>query len=186
MAQGLHRRGVTVNQGTLARLVVLFGSLSLVSFGGGNTVLPAMRQEAVMAQHWLTDRQFADLFALAQAAPGPSSLIVSLIGFAAAGITGAVVATVAMLGPSCALVYGACREWERLRASRWRTAIERGLAPVTVGLVFASALTVTRAADHGPAAYALTALATLALARTSVNPLLVMAGAATLGLLGAV
>ena len=67
----------------LVRLVVLFGSLSLVSFGGGNTVIPAMHREAVMSQHWLTDRQFADLFALAQAAPGPSSLIVSLIGFAA-------------------------------------------------------------------------------------------------------
>lgn len=175
-----------MSDGTLVRLATLFGSLSLVSFGGGNTVLPAMHQEAVGAQHWLTDRQFADLFALAQAAPGPSSLIVSLIGFAAAGITGAVVATVAMLGPSCVLVYGACRGWERLRTSRWRTAIERGLAPVTVGLVVASALTVTRAADHRAAAYALTAAATVVLAGTKVNPLAVMAAAATLGLLGLV
>jgi len=175
-----------VSEGTLVRLSMLFGSLSLVSFGGGNTVLPAMHREAVEAQHWLTDRQFADLFALAQAAPGPSSLIVSLIGFAAAGITGAVVATVAMLGPSCALVYGACQGWERLRTSRWRPAIERGLAPVTVGLVVASALTVTRAADHGPFAYGLTAVATVVLAGTKVNPLVVMAVAATLGLLGLV
>jgi hypothetical protein len=111
-------RGVAVSESTLVRLSMLFGSLSLVSFGGGNTVLPAMHREAVEAQHWLTDRQFADLFALAQAAPGPSSLLVSLIGFAAAGITGAVVATVAMLGPSCALVYGACQGWERLPRGR--------------------------------------------------------------------
>jgi chromate transporter len=175
-----------VNGGTLGRLAVLFGSLSLVSFGGGNTVVPAMHQDAVRSQHWLTDRQFADLFALAQAAPGPSSLFVSLIGFAAAGIAGAVVATVAMLGPSSVLVYGACRGWGRLRASRWRPAIERGLAPVTVGLVFASALTITRAADHGPAGYTLTALATLVLARTDLSPLVVMAAAAALGLLGLV
>ena len=171
---------------TLARLAILFGSLSLVSFGGGNTVVPAMHRDAVTVEHWLSDRQFADLFALAQAAPGPSSLFVSLIGFAAAGIAGAVVATLAMLAPSCALMYAASRGWERLRATRWRTAIERGLAPVTVGLVFATALTITRAADHGPAAYVLTAVATLALLRTRVNPLLVMGGAAALGLLGLV
>ena len=58
-----------MNGDRLARLAVLFGSLSLVSFGGGNTVVPAMHHEAVTSQHWLTDRQFADLFALAQAAP---------------------------------------------------------------------------------------------------------------------
>ena len=175
-----------MSDGPLARLAVLFGSLSLVSFGGGNTVIPAMHREAVSSQHWLTDRQFADLFALAQAAPGPSSLIVSLIGFAAAGITGAVVATVAMLGPSCALMYAAYRAWARLRGTKWQVAIQRGLAPVTVGLVFASALTITRAADHGAAGYLLTAFATILLVRTSVNPLVVMAAAAGLGLLGVV
>ncbi|TMA52606.1 MAG: chromate transporter [Deltaproteobacteria bacterium] len=180
------RRGAVVNGDRLARLAVLFGSLSLVSFGGGNTVVPAMHHEAVTSQHWLTDRQFADLFALAQAAPGPSSLIVALIGFAAAGIAGAVVATLAMLAPSCTVMFGTCRAWDRLRASPWHTAIERGLAPVTVGLVFATALTITRAADHGPAGYALTALATLLLVRTSVSPLIVMAAAAALGLLGLV
>jgi len=175
-----------VSEGPLARLAVLFGSLSLVSFGGGNTVIPAMHREAVVSQHWLTDRQFADLFALAQAAPGPSSLIVSLIGFAAAGITGAVVATVAMLGPSCALMYAAYRGWARLRGTKWQVAIQHGLAPVTVGLVFASALTITRAADHGVGGYLLTAAATVLLVQTSVNPLVVMAAAAGLGLLGIV
>jgi chromate transporter len=175
-----------VNDNPLVRLVALFGSLSLVSFGGGNTVIPAMHREAVVSQHWLTDRQFADLFALAQAAPGPSSLIVSLIGFAASGVTGALVATVAMLLPSCALMYAACRAWERLRGTKWQIAIQRGLAPVTVGLVFASALTILRAADHGPAAYLLTAVATVAFVRTAVNPLIVMAIAAGLGMLGVV
>ena len=81
-------------------------------------------------------------------------------------------------------MYGACRGWDRLRDTSWRRAIERGLAPVTVGLVFATALTITRAADHGPTAYLLTAVATLALLLTRVNPLLVMAVAAGFGLLG--
>jgi chromate transporter len=186
MAARAARRDVVMTENPLVRLVILFGSLSLVSLGGGNTVLPAMHREAVDAQHWLTDRQFADLFALAQAAPGPSSLIVSLIGFAAAGIAGAAVATVAMLLPSGVLVYAACRGWEHLRESRWRPAIEHGLAPVTVGLVFASALTVTQAADHHVGAYLVTAIATVVLVMTRINPLVVMAIAAALGLLGVI
>lgn len=171
---------------TLARLGVVFGSLSLVSFGGGNAILPEMQRQAVTVEHWLTDRQFADLFAIAQAAPGPSSLIVSLIGFAAAGVLGAAVATVAMLAPSCALMLGACRAWDQLRDTKWRTAFEHGVAPVAVGLVFASAMTILRAADHGIAGYVLTAVTTGLFAATKWNPVLVMAGAAALGLLGVV
>jgi hypothetical protein len=55
-----------------------------------------------------------------------------------------------------------------------------------LGLPVSARTLITRVADHGPAAYALTARATVALARTDVNPLVVMAGAATLGLLGVV
>ncbi len=175
---------------TLLRLVLVFGSLSLVSFGGGNAVLPAIRDDSVEVYGWLSDRQFADAFAIAQAAPGPSSLVVGLIGLKAGGVVGvggvlgAVVATLAMLLPSSLLAYGASRAWERFRDSRWRIAAERGLAPITVGLVLASGLTVARASDHGPAAWAVTAAATWLLVRTRINPLLVMACAALLGLLG--
>ena len=175
-----------MSAGTLLRLTIVFGSLSLVSFGGGNAVLPAMHHDAVSVQHWLTDREFADVFTIAQAAPGPSSLIVGLIGLRAAGVAGAPVATIAMLGPSCVLMFAGCRAWDRFRDTNWRIAFERGLAPVTVGLVFASGLTVVRAADHGPAGYAVTALATVLLTRTAVNPLLVVAASALLGLAGLV
>ncbi len=181
---GLAAGGAVSDGGTLLRLATVFGSLSLVSFGGGNAILPAMHHDAVTVEHWLTDREFADVFTIAQAAPGPSSLIVGLIGLRAAGVAGALVATVAMLGPSCALMFAGCRTWERFRDTKWRVAFERGLAPVAVGLVFASALTVVRAADHGPAGWAVTAIATLVLVRTGVNPLLVVAAAAALGLAG--
>lgn len=176
---------------TLWRLVALFGSLSLVSFGGSNAVLPEMHRAAVDRYGWLSDQQFADIFAISQAAPGPSSLIVGLVGLKAGGLgvsgwLGALVAVLAMLGPSCVLTYAACRAWERFRDSRWRVAAERGLAPITVGLVLASGVTVARASDHGPVAWAVTAVATWVLARTRVSPLAVMAVAALLGALGLV
>ncbi|HEV7731473.1 MAG TPA: chromate transporter [Candidatus Binatia bacterium] len=169
---------------TLLQLVLLFASLSLVSFGGGNTVLPEMHREAVTQYGWLTDRQFADVFAISQAAPGPSSLIVALIGLKAAGLMGALVAALSMYGPPAVMTWVASRAWNRSRDAKWRVAVEHGVAPVTVGLIFASGLTIARASDHSAMAWVVTAVATALLVWTKVNPLLIMAVAGLLGWLG--
>ena len=148
---------------TLLRIAALFASLSLVSFGGGNAIIPQMHHDAVSVEGWMTDRQFADVFAISEAAPGPSSLIVTLIGLKAGGIPGALVAVVAMLAPSSIVVFFAMKGWERFRDSPWRIAAERGLAPISLGLIVASGVTIARAADHGPAAWAVTIVATMLL-----------------------
>ena len=68
---------------TYLQLAAMFGTLSLLSIGGGNAVLPEMHMQAVVGKHWLTNSQFADVFSISQAAPGPSILIVTLVGYAA-------------------------------------------------------------------------------------------------------
>ena len=175
-----------MNSGTLLHLMVMFTSLSLLSFGGTNTVLPEMHRQAVTGYHWLTDQQFASIFAISQASPGPSSLIVSLVGLKAAGWVGALVATVAMFTPSAMVTFAASRAWERFRDAKWRIAAEKGLAPITVGLLLASGLVITRAADHGWSAIMLTAATTILLVTTRMNPLFIMAAAGILGGLGLV
>ena len=135
------------NSATLAALALTFAPLSLLAVGGANAVIPEMHRQAVDVAGWMTDRQFAELFAIAQVAPGPNIIIVTLIGFHVAGIAGALVATTAMVGPSCLLTYFAARTWERFRAARWRVVIQAGLVPVSVGLIGASALVLARTAD---------------------------------------
>jgi chromate transporter len=157
-----------------------------MSIGGGNAIVPEIELQAVATYHWLTPEQFADFFALAQAAPGPSILIVTLVGYGAAGILGAVLATVAMLVPSGALVLVFARFWDRMQTSPWRWAFERGMAPVAVGLIAASGVVVARAADHSIAQYALTVLATIVFCVSNVNPLFIMVFAGLLGWLGLV
>lgn len=177
---------------TFLALIGLFGSLSLMSIGGGNTVLPDMHMRAVNGYHWLTDGQFADVFSISQAAPGPSILIVSLVGYAAGlqtagvagGVLGGVVATVAMILPAALLMYAVTLSWKRAQKSRWRMAVEKGFAPLTVGLVLATSLVMSRAADHDWRAYLITAVATVVFVRTDVNPLIVVAAAALLGYVG--
>jgi chromate transporter len=167
--------------GTLLQLIIMFGSLSLLSFGGTNTVLPEMHRQAVTVNHWLSDEEFASVFAISQAAPGPSSLIVSLVGLKAASWLGALVAVFAMFGPPFVLTFAASQAWEHFREAKWRIAVERGLAPITVGLLLASGLVITRAADHDWSAMMLTGAATILLVVTRVNPLFIMAAAGILG-----
>ena len=173
-----------MNIKTLIQILLLFSSLSILSIGGGNTVLPEMHHKAVGDYHWLTDKQFADVFAISQAAPGPSILIVTMIGYKAAGITGAVLATIAMMIPAGILVYIVSRVWERAKNSPARKAVEKGFAPLTVGLILASALIMSKAADHDWRAFLLTGICTAIFSTTKINPLLIVAVAGFIGWLG--
>jgi chromate transporter len=130
----------------LLTLILVFAPLSLLSFGGGQAIVADMQHQVVDVRHWISGPEFADLFALSRAAPGPSTLIAALIGWQVAGFLGAVVGTLAIYIPSSFVVYGAVRWWHASKDSPWRGAFERGLTPVAVGLVFAGALAVLQAA----------------------------------------
>jgi len=177
---------VSDGNSSLLTVAAVFASLSLVSIGGGNTVLPEIHRAAVQREQWMTDQQFADIYAISEAAPGPSSMISSLVGYKAAGLPGALVAIASILGPSSLLMYAACLTWERFRTAKWRIAFERGLAPVSLGLLFSSGFTVVRSSDHSTVAYAITVVTMVLLVRTKISPLLVMAAAGVLGALGLV
>ncbi|HLZ83580.1 MAG TPA: chromate transporter [Caulobacteraceae bacterium] len=170
---------------TLGALAAQFTLLSLLAFGGANAVVPEMHRQAVDVHHWMSDADFTALFAIAQAAPGPNFMVSTLVGWKAAGLAGALVATAAMCAPSCFLTYWVAKAWDRFREAAWRRALAGGLAPVTVGLVAATFWLLARAADRDVRLGLVTA-ATVAVAYcfTRLNPLFCLAAAAGLGLLG--
>ena len=170
----------------LWELAAQFLVLSFLSIGGANAVIPEIHLRVVENEHWMTDADFAQLFALSQAAPGPNVLIVSLIGWKVAGVLGGVIAILAMSGPSSILTYGVAHAWERFRDAPWRIALQRALAPVTVGLILASGYVLTRTADHSWSAYAITGVTLVLVLRTTLHPLWMLAAAALLGALGIV
>ena len=172
--------------GILATLATHFLVLSMLAFGGANAVIPEIHRDAVAVSHWMTDRQFADLFAISQASPGPNILIVTLVGYRVAGVAGALVATAAMCGPPCLFVYFAGQVWNRFRHARWRIVVQAGLVPVSIGMIAAAAMVLARAADHNWMAVLVT-LATAMLAYgTRIHPLWMFGGAGLLGLAGLV
>jgi chromate transporter len=166
---------------TLLSLSIFFSLISLVSIGGGNTVIPDIQREAVITQHWLSNSEFAAAFAIARVAPGPGSLIVTLIGWKAAGWIGAIVATLAMYIPTSILAYFTGRIWRKLGNHPYRAHIEKGLAPITLGLLFASGWIIAQQTIHHLISYAIIAVTVWIVAKTKINPLLLMLLAATAG-----
>ena len=169
---------------TLMALAALFSQLSLLSFGGGNTILPEMQRQVVTVQHWMSTQEFGALFALAQAAPGPNLMIVTLIGWHVAGWKGLLVTSLAKFGPSSVVTVLAMHVWNRYKDRPWRGIVQRSLAPVTAGLVAASALLIVEASDTGWMAWIITAGCALAATRTRIHPLWLLAAGSVIGLSG--
>jgi chromate transporter len=164
-------------------MITTFGLMSLFAVGGANAAVPEMHRIAVDVHHWMSDRQFADIYAISQLSPGPNVLIVTLIGYAVAGFGGAIVATLAMCVPTAALAYYVSRLLRRQTKSPWPAIIQSALVPLSIGLMAASALIVAQAADANWTAVILTLAVAAVAFSTRLNPLwLLLAG----GLLGAV
>ncbi len=172
--------------GVLEQLALQFAILSLIAIGGANTVVPEMHRMMVETNGWIGDATFADLYAMAQAAPGPNIVVVTLLGWHVAGLAGALVATAAICGPSSVLAYTVSQTWHRFSGAPWRAAVQNGMASLTIGLVLATAYILARAADHGWTTATVTAAATAATLATRLNPLWVLGAAGVLGALGVV
>ena len=138
-----------MDSGRLLALVAMFVPLSLVSLGGGGSIFADMHRQAVDVHGWLTDQEFADLFAISRAAPGPGSLVAALIGRKAAGFAGALVAALALYVPTSVLMYATGLWWHGARHQVLRRAIERGLRPVAVGLILAGSYRILQADGAG-------------------------------------
>ncbi len=166
----------------LVSLALLFTQLSLLAFGGGNTILPEMQREVVQVQQWMSAQEFSALFALAQAAPGPNMMIVPLVGWQVAGWSGLLVSSLAKFGPSSLVTLIAVGGWKRYKDRPWRQIIQRGLIPVTVGLVASSGLLIAKAsAPTWPLAGVITICTLMALSKR-LHPLWVLAVGGLLGL----
>ena len=170
--------------GTLLTLAGYFALMSLFAIGGANAAVPEMHRLAVDVMQWMSERQFADLFAIAQVTPGPNVIIVTLIGYHVAGLLGAVVATMAMCGPTSVLAYFSGQTWERFKDKPWRDAIQSGITPISIGLLAASGFVVARAADHNWVALAITVATAAATYLTRLSPLWFFAAAGMLGFAG--
>ncbi len=162
-------------RGLAAQLALVFVPLSLVTIGGGQTVVADIHRQVVDVRHWMTESQFVDAFAISRMAPGPGSLLVTLIGWQVDGFRGAVVSTLAIFGPTAFLIYGVAHLWNRYEGAYWQQVLERSLRPIAAGMILAAVYVLLEASEGGWASRAITLAATASLMLTRVNPLLLLA-----------
>lgn len=166
---------------TLEQLAGAFALLSLLAVGGGAAVLPEMKETVVGQHHWLTDQQFVHVYSLGQVAPGPNMLMVQIIGDRVAGTKGALVALFAFFLPASILTFATGKLWDRLGNWPWRESIQRGLAPISIGLMLAGTITIARIAVTDPRTIALALAVTAILLWRKINPAYLILGSAVLG-----
>lgn len=158
--------------------------LSMMAIGGGVVMLaPDIYRYVVASNHWITREQFAAAYTIAQAAPGPNMLYVTLVGWWVAGWAGAAAATLAITVPPLTFTLMLLRASRRHHGGRWGDAIAGGLAPVSVGLLAAGGWVLVRASDSGWRGALLAALTVVIAMRTRLNPIWLIAGGGFIGAL---
>ena len=165
----------------LAKLGLFFAVLSLFTFGGVSSVIPEMQRFIVDQNGWTTATDFMQLFAVAQAAPGPNVLIASLLGWRVAGFAGSIVALGAICAPAAILAWWVSDLWERFRDSPWRSAIQRALAPLVVGLIAAGGTIIATPAAPDWRLWSIALGTAAAMLATRINPLWIMAAGGVAG-----
>ncbi len=168
----------------LPALGLHFALLSLMAIGGVSSILPDMQRYVVEVNHWLTGKQFADAYALGQAAPGPNMMFVTLLGWQLAGWAGATVATLAIVCPPIVLTMGVTRLSARNPDAPLGRAVRGGLGPIAIGLTLSSGWILARSSDQGWTAAMLTLLTVVLMLRTRLNPMWLILAGAVAGIIG--
>lgn len=160
----------------LLQLMRVFAPLSFLTIGGGQSIIPEIHRQSVEIHGWLSNQEFLDLFALSRLTPGPKSLLVTLVGWKAAGWAGALAASIAIFLPSALLIYYLATIWKRYEGTRMIRAIEAGLLPIAAGMILAASGTILKAAQGGLWAWTTALACAAALLLSRINPLWLLAG----------
>lgn len=125
------------------QLFLSFMQIGLFSIGGGYAILPLIKEQVVDAHGWLTLNQFADVVAISQMTPGPIALnAATFVGIRLAGVSGAILATVGCILPSCIIVLVIARFYIKYRSFAVAQGVLDGLRPTVVALIATASLSI--------------------------------------------
>ena len=155
--------------------------LSMLAVGGAIAIVPELFRVAVENNAWLTAAEFNELFAISQAAPGPSVMILALVGWKAAGPVAGALAMIAFIAPSSVIAVLTFRKLKRSLPPARSAAVQMALAPISCALVASSGVLIARNLEGGVLAWALGLVAFLTVMFSRAHPLLPLAAAAAAG-----
>ena len=173
---------ILVGGGGLLSLAWVAFKVGALSYGGGFVIIPLMQADAVDHYHWMTDSQFLNAVALGQITPGPVVQTVAVVGYAAAGIGGGLLAAAVAFSPSFAFILLGGDRFDRLRRNRRVRAFLDGAGPAAIGAILGSAVPLALALAE-PWQYAVLVAAAIALLVLRRGPVATLLAAAGVGVL---
>ncbi|QWD65621.1 chromate transporter [Polynucleobacter sp. MWH-Aus1W21] len=165
----------------LLSLFIKLSLFSFVAFGGIIAVLPSLLDLAVNQEHWIDAATFADYFAIAQAAPGPNFMTITLVGWHVYGVLGAVVASIATCWPSSVMVFYLERYITSIKDPEKKKIIQYAAAALAIGLILTSSWKLTVGFNDHWTAIILTIAVVVITQFSKIHPLYLIALGAILG-----
>lgn len=166
------------------QLASVFSMLSLLAVGGGSAVLPEM--QTLLHRHFnFSQTEFVHAYSVGQLAPGPNMLAVLIMGEMIDGVMGALIVALAFFIPSSILCLYAGRLWARIGDTPWRHSLQQALEPISIGLMCSGVYTIAKESLVNWQSCAVAILVGMLLAKTKINPVILILGAGGIGLLGA-
>jgi chromate transporter len=172
----------TLGLGTLASLIWVAFKVGALSYGGGFVIIPLMQHDAVDTYHWMSGAQFLNAVALGQITPGPVVQTVAVVGYAAAGLFGGVLAAAVAFSPSFMFVLLGARHFDQLRANPTARGFLDGAGPAAIGAILGSAVTLGSSLTQ-PWQYVVLAVAAVLLLILRRGLVLTLLAAATAGII---
>ena len=139
---------LTLAAGGLLSVAWVAVKVGALSYGGGFVIIPLMQHDAVHTYHWMTSAQFLSAVALGQVTPGPVVQTVAVVGYAAAGVGGGLLASLVAFAPSFAFVLAGGSRFDQLRGSARVQAFLTGAGPAAIGAIAGATIPLGLALAH--------------------------------------
>ena len=166
---------------TTIQLFGVYAYISLLTMGGGMAAFPELTRLTVDVKHWMTLPQLMHFYSVGQLSPGPNMMMVVAVGKWVGGLAGAAAVAIAFFAPTALITLTVGRLWIKVERWPWRESIQKGIAPVSVGLLLAGCFTLARTAITGVETAGIAVAVLFILRRFKINPALLILGAGIVG-----
>lgn len=165
------------------KLLVTFGGMSLVLFGGGFVFIPLIQETVVGEYGWVTQQEFIDSIAMGQVTPGPIVMSATFIGYKLGGLLGATAATVGIFAPPAILMVASSHYLQKIKGSENMKAVLKGLRSAIIGMIVAAIVVIAKTAEPNFVSAAIFVATLVALIKFKLEVVWIIPAAGAIGVL---